>query len=175
MPRMDEKERKAYNKEYYQKNIDKYKEYKKKNKEKISAYTKEKWAKNKDNKEFRDKEKARCLAWYHANFEKIREKKYARDKEWRSRNKGIINFHTNKRYTARKQRLPKWITEENKLQIKAMYMLASSLTKATGIEWHVDHIIPLQGKTVSGLHVPENLQVIEGSLNNRKRNKFDVE
>ena len=175
MPRMDEKERKAYNKEYYQKNIDRYKEYKKKNKEKISAYTKEKWAKNKDNKEFRDKEKARCLAWYHANFEKIKEKKYARDKEWRSRNKGIINFHTNKRYTARKQRLPKWITEENKLQIKAMYMLASSLTKATGIEWHVDHIIPLQGKTVSGLHVPENLQVIQGSLNNRKRNKFDVE
>lgn len=169
----------AKQKKYYQQNkeriIARVKEYKKKNKEKISAYNKEKWAQKKDDKEFRDKENARTLAWYHKNFEKIKEKKYARDKEWRSRNKGIINFHTNKRYTIRKQRLPKWVTEENKLQIKAMYMLASSLTKATGVQWHVDHIIPLQGKTVSGLHVPENLQVIQGSLNNRKRNKFDVE
>lgn len=172
MPRIDEKERKAYNKEYYLKNKDKYKEYKKKNKDKISAYFKERWAKNKDNKEFREKEKARSLAWYYDNFNEYKKIKYVRDKEWRSRNKGIINFHTNKRYTVRKQRLPKWITEENKLQIKAMYMLASSLTKVTGVQWHVDHIIPLQGKTVSGLHVPENLQVIQGSLNNIKSNKF---
>jgi hypothetical protein len=173
MSRMNEEERKAYNKEYYQKNIDKFKEYKKKNKDKISAYFKERWAKNKNDEEFRKKEKARTLAWYHKHFHEYKEIKYARDKEWRSRNKGIINFHTNKRYTVRKQRLPKWLTEENLKQIQVMYTLASSLTKKTGITWHVDHIIPLQGKTVSGLHVPENLQVIPGSLNNKKSNKFE--
>lgn len=166
----------ARQKRYYQKNREKVlariKIYKSKNKERYKEYNKEYWASHKNNKEFRDKENARALAWYHANFEKIKEKKYARDKEWRSKNKGIINFHTNKRYTARKQRLPIWLTEENKLQIKALYKLASSLTKSTGVPWHVDHIIPLQGKNVSGLHVPENLQVIEGVINISKNNRY---
>jgi 5-methylcytosine-specific restriction endonuclease McrA len=49
------------------------------------------------------------------------------------------------------------------------------LNKSTGVQWHVDHIIPLQGKNVSGLHVPENLQVIQGSLNIKKGNRFDNE
>ena len=41
-----------------------------------------------------------------------------------------------------------------------------------GTVWHVDHIIPLQGKIVSGLHVVDNLQVIPGSENSRKGNRF---
>ena len=163
--------KKEFYKRYYQEHKEAFKEYREKNKDKRNAYNREYQKKYRENN--KDKENARTLAWYHKNFEKIKEKKYARDKKWRSRNKGIINFHTNKRYTVRKQRLPIWLTEENKLQIKAMYMLASSLTKTTGIQWHVDHIIPLQGKNVSGLHVPENLQVIQGSLNNMKSNKFD--
>jgi hypothetical protein len=168
--------------------IDKYarqKKYYQNHKEKILAHIKNKYDgdeehRNKKKLKMRqyrknnlEKEKARVLAWYHANFDKIKEKKYAKDKEWRSKNKDIINFHTNKRYTAKKQRLPVWLTEENLKQIQVMYTLASSLTKTTGIAWHVDHIIPLQGKTVSGLHVPENLQVIPGSLNNKKSNKFE--
>lgn len=168
-------DRKAYHKEYYLKNIDAIKEYKRNNKDKIKAYSKEYWQRNKDDKEFRKKENARTLAWYHTNFEKIKEKKYFRDKEWRNKNKHIINSFTAKRRVVKLQRMPKWLTEEQKKQIKAMYTLATSLNKSTGVQWHVDHIIPLQGKNVSGLHVPENLQVIQGSLNNRKKNKFDVE
>ena len=38
----------------------------------------------------------------------------------------------------------------------------------------VDHIIPLQGQFVSGLHVPENLRVIPRSINRSKRNKVDL-
>lgn len=171
MPYSNSEDKKESGRRYYQEHKEAFKEYREKNKDKRNAYNREYQKKYRENN--KDKENARTLAWYHKNFEKIKEKKYARDKEWRSRNKGIINFHTNKRYTVRKQRLPIWLTEENKLQIKAMYMLASSLTKTTGIQWHVDHIIPLQGKNVSGLHVPENLQVIQGSLNNMKSNKFD--
>jgi hypothetical protein len=85
---------------------------------------------------------------------------------------GMSVCDTNKRYTAKKQRLPIWLTKENELQIKAMYTLASSLNKSTGVQWHVDHIIPLQGKNVSGLHVPWNLQILPASINRSKGNKF---
>lgn len=171
MPRSKE-EIKAYLKEYYIKNIDKFREYKQKNKERTREYNKQYWASRKNNEEFRQKEKERTLAWYHANFDKIKDKKNARNRKWASNNKGIINFYTNKRYTAKKQRLPIWLTEDNLKQIKALYKLASSLTKSTGVPWHVDHIIPLQGKNVSGLHVPENLQVIEGVINISKNNRY---
>ena len=167
--------KKEYHKEYYLKNQDKFKAYRQENKEKRNEYNREYRQKHKKDEEYRNKERARILAWYHENFERIKEKKYARDKLWREKNKGIINFHTSKRYTARKQRLPIWLTEENKQQIKLMYMLATILTKSTGYEWQVDHIIPLQGKNVSGLHVPENLQVIERSMNSKKRNKYEPE
>lgn len=47
--------------------------------------------------------------------------------------------------------------------------------KLTGIEWHVDHIIPLQSKQVCGLHIWSNLQVIPKQINLRKGNKFTQE
>jgi hypothetical protein len=172
MPYKNREDRIENLRRYYHEHKDAFKAYREKHKEKRKVYSKEYQKERKKDEEYRKQQNERILAWYHANFEKNKEKKNARNRAWRANNKGIINFHTNKRYTAKKQRLPIWLTKENELQIKAMYMLASSLNKSTGVQWHVDHIIPLQGKNVSGLHVPENLQVIQGSLNNRKSNKF---
>lgn len=56
--------------------------------------------------------------------------------------------------------------------IKGLYLLARQKTKETGVPWHVDHVIPLRGQFVSGLHVESNLQLLPAAQNMRKRNRF---
>lgn len=77
-----------------------------------------------------------------------------------------------KRKAAKLQRTPSWLTEIDYERISNEYKLASILTKVTGSAWHVDHIIPLQGKMVSGLHVPSNLRVLPAKDNISKSNIF---
>jgi hypothetical protein len=93
-------------------------------------------------------------------------------KKWRTENKGAVNNLTRKRQTAKLQRTPAWLTEDDFWMIQEAYALAALRTKLFGFSWHVDHIFPLQGKVVSGLHVPINLQVIPGKENVRKGNRM---
>ena len=79
---------------------------------------------------------------------------------------------TRKRQAAKLQRVPKWLTADQIKVMQAFYQIAGMLTRVNGEPWHVDHIIPLQGKSVSGLHVPSNLRVIPGSENVKKSNKY---
>jgi hypothetical protein len=68
-----------------------------------------------------------------------------------------------------KQYAPRWA---NKHVIAGIYKKCKELSSATGIPHQVDHIIPLRGKTVCGLHVESNLQILPASENLRKRNRF---
>lgn len=79
-----------------------------------------------------------------------------------------------KRRAAKLQRTPKWLSADDFWLIEQAYEIASLRSKATNIAWHVDHIYPLQGELVSGLHVPTNLQVIPWFENLSKANKFEV-
>lgn len=69
------------------------------------------------------------------------------------------------------KQLPPWADSGS---IKLIYRQAKEATERTGIKHHVDHIIPLTGKLVSGLHVHTNLQVVKASENLRKHNHFEV-
>ena len=87
-------------------------------------------------------------------------------KQYYDRNRGKINARNRKREAAKLQRTPPWLTQQHTDTMKDFYIMASDL----GME--VDHIIPLQGKLVSGLHVPWNLQLLTGEDNRRKSNVF---
>jgi 5-methylcytosine-specific restriction endonuclease McrA len=67
---------------------------------------------------------------------------------------------------------PKWITVEQKLAMRALYLQAQELTRITKERYVVDHIIPLISDEVCGLHVPWNLRVITQEENLQKSNKL---
>lgn len=121
-------------------------------------------------KENRDRCKAVIIAWSAKNPEKV--KLYA--SRTKASNKGKVNAHTVKRRLAKINRTPKWLTQDDHWMIEQAYEIAALRTKLFGFSWHVDHIIPLQGEVVSGLHTPYNLQVIPGADNVRKANKFEA-
>jgi len=97
-----------------------------------------------------------------------------RKKIYKAANKHLTNAGASKRRAALLQRIPIWQTEFDMLKIKCIYSVAAMLSKVNNEPWTVDHIIPLQGKIVSGLHVPSNLQVMRARENEAKRNKYEV-
>ena len=85
--------------------------------------------------------------------------------------RGKRNALTAKRRAMKLLATPKWLTAEQLLEIKSYYILAKELQWLNEEPLEVDHIIPLQGKEVSGLHVPWNLQILPESLNKSKGNR----
>ena len=92
------------------------------------------------------------------------------NRKWLEDNRGIHNSNVRKREAAKLQRTPKWLTELQLTEIKELYIVASELSWLSEGGLHVDHVVPLQGKEVSGLHVPWNLQIIPAYDNWSKSN-----
>jgi hypothetical protein len=67
---------------------------------------------------------------------------------------------------------PDWLTPEDWTAMNAVYEEARRLTRETGTPHQVDHIFPINGKTVSGLHVPSNLQILTKAANVAKSNRY---
>lgn len=72
-----------------------------------------------------------------------------------------------------KQATPSWLTPEQKQQIVDTYEHMRDCRAVTGEDYHVDHIVPLRGENVCGLHVPWNLQVMPAHVNMSKSNSLD--
>jgi hypothetical protein len=98
------------------------------------------------------------------------------DKKWRESPHGRAKRASlnAKREATKLHATPKWLTGEQCREIEAIYILAREKSIEIGIEHHVDHIVPLQGKNVRGLHVPWNLQILTESENCAKKNKYDI-
>lgn len=148
------------------------KEYQRKNRDYVLAYKAKYRLKNKDLIRERDAEYRRN------NKDKMCERRLAayavggkeKKQEYREKNRSVYRNAQSKRRAAQLKRTPSWANEES---IAAYYKEAKRLQELTGIEFHVDHIVPLQGELVSGLHVENNLQLLMAHENLGKSNKFD--
>jgi len=159
--------RKAQKKRHYEKNkekiLAKQVEYKERTVEARKAYFK-KYNENRREAKLRDAAEYRAK-----NAERIN----AHLRAYTKQNRDKYNAYSKLRATAKMHRTPTWLTGDDVWLMKEIYALATLRTKLTKIKWHVDHIIPLQGSIVSGLHVPTNLQVITQTENIRKFNSWD--
>lgn len=121
-------------------------------------------------KQYQAKNRAKILARKKQHYKENRDRIKAAQKVWRDSNLQSRLVRNAKRRAAKLQAtLP--LTPDQEEQIKDFYWLAKDLSSVTGEAYHVDHIVPLQGKTVCGLHVPWNLQVLPADINLSKGNK----
>lgn len=120
----------------------------------------------------REKYPERVAATKKAGYEANKQAHLAQKRAYRQANKGKINALVTKRKTQVKLRTPAWADMG---KIKAYYEVCAFFNEVNGYtKYHVDHVIPLQGDIVSGLHVQNNLQIIPWLDNIRKKNKFEV-
>jgi len=133
-----------------------------------------------------DKLREKALQFKRKNIDKVRTKDRetaakirqtrpalikARKADYSKRRRSVVNEAVARRKSAKLRRTPQWVGSEERWLIQEAYELALLRTKMFGFPWHVDHIIPLQGKLVSGLHAPINLRVVPAVVNLKKGNQ----
>jgi hypothetical protein len=158
------------------------KKYREKNKEKLKIISLGRYhsiyKKDEDYVEYRNKY---LIDWklknknykneYMAKNPDQREKARKYALEWQKKNPGKVRARNALRKKSVKNATPSWV---NKEKIVEYYDKACEMQRIEGIKYHVDHIVPLRGKKVCGLHVPWNLQIIKAKDNLVKGNKFPL-
>lgn len=120
--------------------------------------------------EKKDEIRARRLERYSRNKEKFR----AQARSWAKENRHKASAANAKR-RATLARAALNLSDDHKNEVYDIYWLARDLKACTGYDYHVDHIIPLNGKGICGLHVPWNLQILPSHINQRKYNHADYD
>ena len=134
-----------------------------------------------------ESERTKAMQYYYENYEKNKERIIKTVSDWQKTNKEKYRKIAKKCYektkhkrfawqalarAAKRNAVPKWVNGELKQEIQKFYVEARVKTKETGINYEVDHIVPLMGDNVCGLHVPWNLRVITRFENRSKANRF---
>ena len=99
------------------------------------------------------------------------EEKRAYRNTWKENNQEQVLADNKVRRRKHRQATPPWISRKQKSDMRALYQAAIYMTKTTGEQYVVDHIVPLRSEVVCGLHVPWNLRVITREENLRKSNQ----
>jgi 5-methylcytosine-specific restriction endonuclease McrA len=111
---------------------------------------------------------ASSVAWGRKNPEKLSQYQRIRN----LKRPGTRNLWTMNYKSAKVDRMPNWLNDGHLFEMESIYTYCSALRKI-GLDYHVDHIVPLRGKSVSGFHAPWNMQVIPGKENMSKGNTFN--
>jgi len=102
-----------------------------------------------------------------------KEKRKSINKIWTKTNSAKCNANLAKRRAAKLKATPNWLTKDQLKEIEQFYIDAKECQWLSEDKLEVDHIVPLQGENVCGLHVPWNLRVIPASKNRSKKNKLE--
>lgn len=136
--------------------------------EKARTYAREWKRKKREDPEFRENEYELNRKYRASNSESISEQK----KGYYLDNKETLKELKRIRHRERAQRKVKWDNELTRLVLVEARHLCTLRKEATGIDWSIDHEIPLKGKNISGLDVWNNIQVIPKLQNHRKYNNY---
>ena len=162
------------------------------NREKCIATNREYKRLNRDScrdahREWCRRNKDKCREWNRVGYYKNREEQIRAAQEWVRRNperraayrlehyeknKARYIYNANKRKKRVKRATPTWLDRKDYESMAQLYECAARLMTETGVPHDVDHIIPLLGKGVCGLHVPWNLQILTASENRKKWNHY---
>jgi len=126
-------------------------------------------ASQKAKKEYYERNKEQVIA--RAAARPVEQRRLHREK-YKTQNPELYKALNSVRKRRHKNATPKWITPEQKLAMRNLYLKAQELSKIAGQRYVVDHIIPLISESVCGLHVPWNLRVITQEENLKKSNKL---
>jgi hypothetical protein len=138
----------------------------------IKAKDKERWHSDKNGRRTRSLEKGREAYYAMKANKELHEAEKKGNRERAKRFADKWRALVARRRERIVQATPCWLNQDEKWMMKEAKLLAKQRTEATNIQWSVDHIIPIAGKEVCGLHVPWNLQVIPVEENKSKGNRL---
>jgi hypothetical protein len=111
--------------------------------------------------------------WFWSRSEECIEQDRAYRRDFAKKNRSKYTAQTAKYRAQKKQATPAWsFTEWEEFFIQEIYDQADRLTKLTGNQYHVDHMVPIISDVVCGLHCKDNLQIMLGRLNISKSNRY---
>jgi hypothetical protein len=151
-----------YNKAWRTENPEYHSEWQGENRERLRAIERQRYAADKD----------AAAAKRHRMYRKHREKRTAYSREWSKANPHLRVMYMAERRARVRRASPEW---RDRQKIADYYDLAGLISVETGVAYHVDHIVPLVSPLVCGLHCEHNLQILPGSVNASKNNRFSVD